>query len=171
MKTFVTALALSLLVGSALPLLADEKPNVATDNEFLINAMTCGTGEIRICEYAARSAHDPAVKEWAEKLVKEHKALNNTMAENARRLKVAVVAGQEKETRERLDALGKLKGNDFDREFLNQAIKGHEKAITGFEKEAKSGSDPDLKTFANNNLPTLKRHLEEARNLLAKLPK
>jgi len=164
MKTLVTSLALSLVV--ALPLRAEEKPNVAKDDtDFLVKAVTCGTCEVRLSEYAARSAADARVKEFANKLVKDHQALNNTLSESAKRLKVAVVAGQEKETREKLDKLGKLKGADFDKDYLDMMIHGHQNAISLFESESKTAKDPDLKLFAANNLTTLRKHLEEARNL------
>jgi len=126
---------------------------------------------LRVSEYAVRHASDERVRDFANRLVKDHQALDNTLTESAKRLKVAVAAGQEKETREKLDRLGKLKGPEVDAEYLQQMIHDHERAIALYESESNNAADPDLKAFATNNLPTLKKHLEEARNLRAKLSK
>ena len=43
-------------------------------------------------------------------------------------------------------------------------VSDHKKDIKAFEKEAKSGSDPDIKQFAADAVPTLKGHLSMAQN-------
>jgi len=44
-------------------------------------------------------------------------------------------------------------------------VKDHEEAVALFEKESKSGSDADLKSFAGKTLPTLQDHLKMAKAL------
>lgn len=56
-------------------------------------------------------------------------------------------------------------GSEFDREYVRMAIAHHEKDIEEFEKQAKSGSDADVKAFANETLPTLRAHLRLAQSL------
>ena len=53
-------------------------------------------------------------------------------------------------------------GTDFDQEFVKMIIQDHQNDIAAFEKEASSGSDPDLKNWASKALPTLRAHLTEA---------
>jgi len=165
MRTIITSVAIALFLVSQSSLRAEKDVKAANDTDFLIKATRGGVAEVRVSEYAAKHASNEKVREYAERLVKEHQALNNVIAKNATRLKVAVVAGLEPETREKLDKLSKLKGNDLDREYLKRMIADHEKAIKLFESESKSSTDEDLKTVAKNNLPTLRDHLKEARNL------
>jgi putative membrane protein len=61
--------------------------------------------------------------------------------------------------------LSKLQGADFDREYLKQIIDCHDKAVTLFEREAKTGTNADLKMVAGGTLPKIKEHLKEARAL------
>jgi len=161
--------SLLLAAGSGAFVQADNK--AASDTDFLSKAMVCGTEEVNTAEYAAKHASDEKVKDFAQRLAKDHRDLNNSMAQNAKRLKRAVVTGVEKDGKARMDKLSKLQGDEFDREFLQQMIDGHEKAVTLFESEASGGDDADLKAVAKDNLPTLKKHLKEARELLAKLKK
>jgi putative membrane protein len=63
----------------------------------------------------------------------------------------------------------KLSGTDFDREYMKAQIQNHEKAVFLFETEANSGSDPDLKTFAEKALPALRDHLKMARDVAYKV--
>lgn len=44
-------------------------------------------------------------------------------------------------------------------------VADHEKDIAAFEKEASSGSDPEIKNWAGQTLPTLRAHLNEAKAL------
>lgn len=171
MKAVVTSLLLVSVAALPAFVRAEDKDKATSDADFVIKALTASTGEIKVGEYAAKHANDAKVREYAERLVKDHTALNNTIAENAKRMKVAVVLGKEKEPQQQIDQLSKLKGNDFDVAYLQQMVEDHQKAITLFESEDKIGTDGDLKTAARNALPTLKKHLDDAKDLLAKLKK
>ena len=77
-------------------------------------------------------ASDEKVKEYAQRLVSDHKTVNKALAENAARLKMAVMAGLDKETRTRLDMFAKLKGHELDSEYMQCMVEDHEKAIKLF---------------------------------------
>jgi len=64
-----------------------------------------------------------------------------------------------------METLAGKSGNDFDREFARLAVADHEKDIAEFEKEAKSGSDSEVRAWANKTLPTLRAHLKQAQSL------
>src|SRR6185312_9909376 len=64
-----------------------------------------------------------------------------------------------------LKRLEGLKGEQFDRAYLQQLVKDHEKAVALFQREADRGKNAELKQFANDTLPTLKDHLQMAKNL------
>jgi predicted outer membrane protein len=71
--------------------------------------------------------------------------------------------------RESMEKLSKLSGPEFDREYMRQQLKAHEKAISLFEREANSGKDPELKAFASNTLPALREHQQLARDTASKV--
>jgi putative membrane protein len=63
--------------------------------------------------------------------------------------------------------LGKLSGKAFDREFLKTMISDHTRDISEFERVANQATNPDIKQFASEALPTLRDHLKMARDLAA----
>lgn len=53
-------------------------------------------------------------------------------------------------------------GRDFDKEYCEMLIQGHNKAIAVFEKAASECTDKDIKMWAMNSLPKLRAHLDHA---------
>jgi putative membrane protein len=70
-----------------------------------------------------------------------------------------------------LAAVSKLEGAVFDRAYVEDQIRDHEKTIALFEREAKTGKDAELKAFAEKTLPTLKEHLTMTQDLKTKVAK
>jgi putative membrane protein len=69
------------------------------------------------------------------------------------------------------DRLSALSGAAFDRAYMADMVKDHRTDIAEFEKEANSGSDADVKSFASKTLPTLRHHLEMAQSADSKVKK
>jgi putative membrane protein len=68
--------------------------------------------------------------------------------------------GKHKKT---VDRLSKLSGEEFDRQYMQAMVNDHKEDVEKFQREADKGKDPDVKQFANKQLPVLKKHLEMAR--------
>ena len=65
--------------------------------------------------------------------------------------------------KQKLDALQKLSGNQFDSAFRNDEIQSHrERSSYCRAGSAKNGDNADLKRWAETNLPTLIDHLNKA---------
>jgi predicted outer membrane protein len=60
------------------------------------------------------------------------------------------------------DALRSLSGSDFDRAFVEHAIKDHQKEIASYERASKDCQDAEVKAFAAKQLPILRTHLQMA---------
>ena len=172
MKTFITV-ALSML-ALALPSLtsvrAQEKEKADADVEFLTKVIPGIDASGKIAEYAAKNASNEKVKDFAERVAKQHKESVKTAIEHAKRLKIAVASDPDKDRKEMIDKLSKLKGIDVDVAFLKWLSHIHEDT-TVFDNEVKNGADADLKTYAKNSIIAGNEHLQEARELLAKLKK
>ena len=69
------------------------------------------------------------------------------------------------EYQQKLDALQKLSGNQFDSAFRNDEIQSHRDEVAIVEQYAKNGDNADLKRWAETNLPTLIDHLNKAEKL------
>jgi len=63
---------------------------------------------------------------------------------------------------EALGSLQNLSGSEFDRTFVQKVIEHHQKDIASFERASRESQDSDIKSFAENTLPTLRNHLQMA---------
>lgn len=64
-----------------------------------------------------------------------------------------------------MTTLANLKGAQFDRTFLNDMVKQHQKAVKQFEQARGKVHNPELKKYLDETIPVLKAHLKMARNL------
>ena len=58
-------------------------------------------------------------------------------------------------------------GEEFDAAYMPLMVEDHQKDIEAFRKEARQGTNPDLKSFAEQNTATLEQHLRQAREIQA----
>ncbi len=63
-------------------------------------------------------------------------------------------------------ALSKLQGTAFDRAYITEQLAAHEAAIRLFRFAATNATSPEVKAFATQTLPTLRKHFNEAISLL-----
>jgi putative membrane protein len=68
-----------------------------------------------------------------------------------------------------MNKLGGLSGEAFDREYINMMVKDHEKDVKEFEKQSTKAKAPDLRAWAAKTLPTLREHLQQVRDIKARM--
>ena len=62
-----------------------------------------------------------------------------------------------------------LSGDSFDKSYAKGMVEDHEETIKLFEKESREGKDAEAKAFATATLPTLRTHLQHAKELAVKV--
>jgi putative membrane protein len=168
MKPFILCVA-ALVVCVGVSRGADRDREVLTDKEFIAKAMDDGVNEVKLGELAEQLASSEKVKEFARKIVKDHKAANKKLLELAGTHKLAVVTDMKKDALAIYNRMSRLSKAEFDQAFLKHMVEDHEKAVALFEKMSKSATDADVKKFAADTLPTLREHLKEAKEIRASL--
>jgi putative membrane protein len=169
-RIITVALAALLALSSATSVRAQEKEKADADAEFLTKVVPGIAASVKIIDYEVKNTSDEKVRDFAERVLKQHKESVKTASEHAKRLSIAVVTDPDKDSKEMTDKLSKLKGADLDVAFLEWLSHIHHDT-TLFENEVKNGTDPELKTYAKNSITAGNEHLQEARELLAKLKK
>jgi putative membrane protein len=171
MKTFITLVLsmLALALPSATSVRAQEKKADA-DAEFLTKVVPGIAASVKIIEYEVKNTSDEKVKDFAERVLKQHKESVKTASGHAKRLNITVDADGDKDSKEILGKLSKLKGSELDVAFLEWLSHIHHDT-TVFDNEVKNGADPELTTYAKNSISAGNEHLKEARELLAKMKK
>jgi len=136
-----------------------------SDQAFVTKASESGMAEVELGKLGSSQAMNPNVKKFAERMVTDHQKANEELKSLARKKGLALADGLKKEHQETATRVGKLQGEQFDREFMAQMLKDHEMAVELFSSEAQSGQDSELKAWAAKTLPTLREHLQMARSL------
>jgi putative membrane protein len=148
---------------------ASTAPLPAADQKFLTEAAAGGMFEVEVGKLAAEKATDPGVKSFAQMLVDDHSTANDKLRQIATGHNVALPASLPDDKKKELDQLSKLSGANFDKQFIKiVGQKDHHHDIAAFEKASSSAQSPDVKDFATNTLPTLKKHLAAAEKLPGK---
>lgn len=165
MKSIAKMLGIALVVSFASSVSAGDKIGFPLDSDFLIKAASCNNAEIQIAKLASSRSDSPNVKEFAERIVTDHKFAFDKLAEVFKDRKIGVTTGLEKSTKEELARLGELRGTEFDRAFLKHMVDEHKKAVAVFENQVKNGKDAAIRDHAKAMLPDLQKHLKRAEEL------
>jgi putative membrane protein len=138
-----------------------------SDRHFVSKVSDGNQDEIQLAQLAAERASNPDVKSFAQKLVDDHTKMGSELTSLASTKNVKL--DTDKSQGRMYKRLSKASGNDFDREFVDHMIDEHEKDIKDFEKRANDAKDPEVKSFAQAQLSTLREHLQMAQNLQSSL--
>jgi len=131
-------------------------------HNFMNDAAMGGMTEVKLGQLAQEKAMSQRVKNFGEMMVRDHSAANDDLKAIARQKNVTLPDNIGKH-QEHYDDLSKKNGADFDKAFMKMMVDDHQKVINDFEKIAENGTDPDVKTFASQKLPTLRKHLDSAK--------
>ena len=134
------------------------------DRKFVEKAATGGMVEVQLGQLAQEKASNEQVKEFAARMAQDHAKANDELKQLATSKGANVPAAVGKSQQKDVDKLQKLSGADFDRAYMKQMVSDHKTDINDFQKEAKSGKDADLKSFATTTLPTLQEHMTLAQS-------
>lgn len=161
MKGFSELIVVLLTAGVVHDAEAADSP----DQKFAQKAVVDNTAEVEIADLARKQASQDSVRQYAERLYSDHQQANEKLKAIAQQKGINLPTDIDAKHKRERDKLAKKQGADFDEDYLEAMIAEHKKDIKEFEKEAKNGKDPDLKTYAAQTLPTLREHLKQAQQL------
>jgi putative membrane protein len=126
--------------------------------EFAMKAAESGMLEVQLAQLAQQKSQSQEIKQLAQKLEQDHSQANSQLTALAKQKNIDLPTGLKGECQEYYEAFQKLDGPDFDNAYLLFNVQGHLRSIMMFQKESQNGSDQDIKQWASQTLPTLKRH-------------
>jgi len=97
--------------------------------------------------------------------IPNHTKATDQLKEVASKENISIPDALDSKHQSRVDKLSKLSGQDFDKAFVKEQLKDHQSEVRDFSAEAQSGTDPTVKEFASNMLPTLQQELDTIKNL------
>jgi len=150
-----------------------DRTAVRGDRDFVGDMMADGRAEVELGKLARQKAQNKEVKDFAAMMVRDHTKAGaelKTVATQAN-LDMAKVDADMDHHKGVRDRLAKLSGVEFDREYIKAMVDDHEKAVKDAEDKADKADNDHVKQWAAKAIPTLKKHLETAKNIQDTLDK
>jgi len=129
----------------------------ANDKTFMKKAAKGGMMEVTMGKMAEQNAQSDDVKSFGKRMVTDHSKANDELKSIAEKKGVKLSS---KEPSEKWSS---------DKAYIDMMVKDHEKDLAEFQDEAKNGSDPDVKKFADDTAKMVQEHLDLAKQTQSKL--
>ncbi len=137
---------------------AGKSPSVnVKDKMFMKKAAKGGMMEVAMGKLAEEKGQSDDVKSFGKRMVADHSKANDELK------KIAAQKNAKLPTKEPTVSWSS------DKAYMDAMVKDHEKDLAEFQEEAKSGSDPDVKKFADDTAKMVQEHLDLAKQTQSKL--
>jgi putative membrane protein len=137
-----------------------------TDSEknaaFLISAAEINLDEVMLGEQAQQKSKMSDILAFGKMMVKDHRQLQDALTSLARKKSITLPTSPDKGAEAAYKKFNNASGADFDIEYCGMMVNGHRKAIGEFENESLQLSDPEIRQYAANALPILRKHLDHS---------
>src|SRR5947199_7995275 len=127
------------------------------DKTFMKKAAKGGMMEVAMGKLAEQNGQSDDVKSFGKRMVTDHSKANDELKSIAQQKGIKLPS---KEPTEKWSS---------DKVYMNMMVKDHEKDLAEFQAEAKDGSDPDVKNFADKTAKVVQEHLDLAKETQGKL--
>lgn len=166
--------------------------DVEKHRKFAMEAASDGMMEIRLSEMAIEKASNEQVKELAQMIRTDHQSANAKLKEimqiNGWNIPTRMMEKHDEQVKE----LRNISEQEFDQKYLSMMVEDHKKAIDKFERTANNAAEDNqkatgnnttgnqamaddkdgnrqLRTWINETLPVLRKHLERSKELQGQL--
>jgi putative membrane protein len=138
-----------------------------TDAQLAAIVQTANAGEIQEAQLAEAKASSPEVKRFAHEMMNGHREM--LVHQNAlfTRLQIMpsdnAVSNQLKtDAQNQMAMLQQVRGQDFDRAYMANQVRGHNKALEMVDRILPNVKNPDFRMALQNDRPKMEAHLREA---------
>lgn len=140
----------------------------SADKMFVKKAAEGGLAEVELGQLATQKASSDEVKKFGQRMVDDHTKANDQLKQVAAQEKIDLPTEPNAKDKATKAQLEKLSGEQFDRAYMKHMVIDHQKDVSEFARESKTGKNDAVKNFAQQTLPTLREHLKEAQKIAPK---
>jgi putative membrane protein len=138
-----------------------------TDMDFTKKATMGNTAEIDAGQTASTKGTSTDIKNFGQMMVNDHGTARNDLHVIAKDLKLSAPDSLDAQNVALAAQLATLSGRSFDSVYIHSQVAAHVQTISLFQDEIKNGMNNRLKTYANNQMPHLQTHLQNAQSIAA----
>ena len=141
----------------------------AAGQTFANTAASSDAFEIATSKAALATSKSASIKKFAQEMIDAHTKSTAKLKTVAAGLSPAITPDPTltPDQQQKLDAMTKLTGADFDKAYIDAQTAGHQQTLDALKVYATGGDVPALKTFASGLVPTVTAHLNMAKSLKA----
>lgn len=136
--------------------------------EFVKKAAVSNKFEVASSELALERAQNPAVRQFAEHMIRDHRKAGKELQTAVEKTELAVGMPDTLDDKhaEMMQELGDASGAEFDRKYVQMQTAAHDEAVSLFENYVENDeASADVRQFAEKTLPVLKEHDRQAQQL------
>jgi len=137
----------------------------AADRAFVQKAAQGGLAEVQLAQLAQQKTSNADVKQFAQQMIDDHTPNNEQLVKLAEAKGLTPPTEPNAVQQKTLARLQNAQGAKFDRAYIAGQVKAHESMLKLMRAEATSGTDSDLKAFAQQTSLVVEHHLSMARSL------
>lgn len=168
-RVFKQALTLATTLLACAALQANDQDKQAGHSgdkaeKFIKEAYQGNQLEVQMGQLAQQQAQNQEVKTLAQTLVKDHQMANQKLQPIAQQKNIQLSQTLDQKHQQHLQKLQGKSGAEFDKMFVQHAIKDHKKGISKYEKCSQEVQDQQLKAYVDEVLPKLRNHLQMAQS-------
>lgn len=167
-RTLILIPALTLAAGA---FAANPFSTKVTDNSIVKDVMVTDEGEVSLARLAQERATAPAVKAFAEEMIKQHSTHVKEMktlahAEHIEPKDSVKAEAKNMEVQKDLAMLRMKKGKEFDKAYIDGQVTAHKKVLENLnENLIPNAKNEELKATLTKTAGTVRKHLEKAQSI------
>ena len=141
--------------------------SVMSDRDFAMAAAIATKFEVIEGQLAASQASDPGLRDFAQRMIKDHGAALESLQVAARAANVPLPAeiAPDQSRQAKINAIKNRKDADFDQAYRTDQVQAHQEAAAMLDTYASRGSNTALKAWAAQTLEVVRRHQQHLQSM------
>lgn len=121
--------------------------------------------EIDAGKTAASKAQSPQVKQFAQKMVADHTQMLADLKTLAQKKSVSLPESVSLMDKAQMEMMKRASGADFDKKYMDQMVKDHQKDLDDVQGLASKAKDPEFKAAVQKASSKISEHLQMAQRI------
>ena len=169
-NTRITTLLAALALAAASPVFGQAQPKKGAiakqDQQYFSRLAQDNMAEVQAGKLAEKQASSNNVKTFARRMIGDHGRMLEEQRELAKSTGFQMPKQPGKEHQAAMEKLKKAKsGEQFDRAYMSQMVKDHEKTLQLVQQTARNAKNGELKAMAEKAEPVIEEHLKMAKEI------
>lgn len=139
------------------------------DSQYLVAAAEVDMKEIELGKLAQQKGVSADVKNLGKMMVDEHTKSSEQTKALAAKKNISLPMALTEKGQEGMKDLNDKTGADFDKAYADMMVDAHEKTIEKMEQASEKATDEEIRMWAANMLPALRKHLDHAKMVKEKV--